>query len=95
MKKLPNCAICLCPIEVNIPIIKPKAIITSQSVSDLKRDNKTTELEDKHPELKYIWCTKCRHGGHLEHIKAWFNELVICPVADCSCICLEYYHFLL
>ncbi len=45
-------------------------------------------------EMKYLWCTKCRHGGHLEHIKDWFVDLNICPVADCSCICLEYNHLI-
>ncbi len=45
-------------------------------------------------DFKYIWCTKCRHGGHLDHIREWFTDLMVCPVVDCTCICLEYNHIL-
>ncbi len=61
----------------------------------MKKDRVEYSDEAKTPELKYIWCTKCRHGGHLDHIKEWFNDLLICPVADCSCICLEYNHIVI
>jgi hypothetical protein len=53
-----------------------------------------TEEEYKVPDLKYLWCTKCRHGGHIDHIKEWFTDLMICPVADCNCLCLEYNHII-
>ena len=51
--------------------------------------------EEYKPDLKYIWCTKCRHGGHIDHIKEWFADLLVCPVADCNCICLEYNHIII
>ena len=71
---------------------KNKALSTHTGV-DIKRENKASNEEEK--ELKYIWCTKCRHGGHLDHINEWFSELTICSVADCNCICLEYNHILI
>jgi len=43
---------------------------------------------------RFIWCTKCRHGGHLEHIKEWFLELMVCPIPDCICICVENNHLI-
>jgi hypothetical protein len=45
--------------------------------------------------MKYLWCTICRHGGHLDHINEWFSELNVCPVADCNCMCMDYNHFIL
>ncbi|GAA5907972.1 hypothetical protein JCM6882_001541 [Rhodosporidiobolus microsporus] len=33
------------------------------------------------------WCQKCRHGGHAEHVLAWFETSNVCAVADCSCEC--------
>jgi hypothetical protein len=65
------------------------------SNSELKREKLDPVDESRWPELKYIWCTKCRHGGHLEHLKEWFNDLLVCPVADCNCVCLEYVHIIL
>lgn len=53
------------------------------------------EFNDENHDLKYIWCTLCRHGGHIEHIREWFEELMVCPVADCNCMCLEYNHFMI
>jgi hypothetical protein len=95
IKKLPSCAICLCPIEINIQNIKHKRVYDLSGV-EVKREHKVSFDEDnKNPDRKYIWCTKCRHGGHIEHLNEWFSELMICPVADCNCICLEYNHILI
>ncbi|GAA6009198.1 hypothetical protein JCM10207_004304 [Rhodosporidiobolus poonsookiae] len=33
------------------------------------------------------WCQKCRHGGHVEHILAWFETSDVCAVAGCDCEC--------
>ncbi|KAI8076853.1 WD40-repeat-containing domain protein [Halteromyces radiatus] len=27
----------------------------------------------------YVWCQGCNHGGHLEHMRAWFSEEKQCP----------------
>ncbi len=31
----------------------------------------------------------CNHGGHLEHIEAWFALSNICPVPSCACHCAQ------
>ncbi|KAH6581141.1 hypothetical protein BASA61_009212 [Batrachochytrium salamandrivorans] len=33
-------------------------------------------------------CLMCKHGGHVEHIQAWFSDNKECPAA-CGCECLE------
>ena len=33
------------------------------------------------------WCTRCRHGGHQEHLLQWFTDFDECPVAGCDCLC--------
>ncbi|GAA5938473.1 hypothetical protein JCM1841_006104 [Sporobolomyces salmonicolor] len=33
------------------------------------------------------WCQKCRHGGHVDHILAWFETSAVCAVAECECKC--------
>ena len=35
-----------------------------------------------------VWCPKCKHGGHFDHIVSWFSEdKRKCPVANCKCKC--------
>lgn len=35
----------------------------------------------------FIWCEKCHHGGHSNHVIEWFNENSSCPVYGCGCLC--------
>ncbi|KAI1731887.1 zinc-ribbon like family domain-containing protein [Ditylenchus destructor] len=37
----------------------------------------------------FVWCCHCNHGGHLSHIRDWFQEYKICPVSGCDCHCME------
>jgi len=33
-----------------------------------------------------LFCIVCGHGGHSQHIQAWFSKNSVCPVGcDCSC----------
>ena len=32
-------------------------------------------------------CVLCGHGGHEEHLAAWFAKSSTCPVPGCSCTC--------
>lgn len=34
-----------------------------------------------------LTCTECQHGGHLNHMKHWFNTETECPFG-CGCQCL-------
>ena len=73
-----------------------KNVVAGHSSVDLKKEKAIEPVEEnKGHDPKYIWCSKCRHGGHLEHLKEWFTELMICPVADCGCICLEFNHIIM
>ncbi|CAD5215178.1 unnamed protein product [Bursaphelenchus okinawaensis] len=35
----------------------------------------------------FIWCTKCCHGGHLKHLREWFDNYDLCPSGGCNCEC--------
>lgn len=35
----------------------------------------------------FSFCTLCRHGGHAEHMLAWFASNDACPVSGCECVC--------
>lgn len=37
----------------------------------------------------FTWCQTCRHGGHSQHLIAWFQEHVECPVSGCYCKCMS------
>jgi WD40 repeat protein len=37
----------------------------------------------------YTMCSKCCHGGHINHIKSWFSRNNICA-AGCGCSCMEF-----
>lgn len=34
----------------------------------------------------FAWCQVCGHGGHIDHMKLWFNKEELC-VAGCSHVC--------
>lgn len=34
------------------------------------------------------FCTKCSHGGHVNHYNTWFNDYDFCPTG-CGCKCLS------
>lgn len=34
------------------------------------------------------WCQVCGHGGHLEHMSAWFKEHDMCP-SGCGHVCIH------
>eukprot|EP01132_Coremiostelium_polycephalum_P001973 gene1973-2427_t len=34
----------------------------------------------------FVWCQGCGHGGHLQHLKSWFDKNDHCP-SGCSHIC--------
>ena len=34
------------------------------------------------------WCPMCNHGGHADHMMAWFEEHQMCPTG-CGCLCVE------
>ena len=35
---------------------------------------------------QYMWCQRCGHGGHLNHMTKWFEKNVECP-SGCGCKC--------
>ena len=35
----------------------------------------------------FVWCEKCNHAGHAEHLALWFQEYQSCPVVGCKCNC--------
>jgi hypothetical protein len=36
---------------------------------------------------RFIWCSKCAHGGHLGHLREWFKMNKLCPAGNCKCSC--------
>jgi len=34
----------------------------------------------------YIWCQGCAHGGHINHMREWFNNNRQCPTG-CGHLC--------
>ena len=82
-KKLPACSVCLFPIEVNGQTkISKLGMVNSQS--DLRKEEET-----KGRNSMYIWCTRCRHGGHLNHYREWFKTFYACPFSECKCRCMD------
>jgi len=37
----------------------------------------------------FVWCSHCNHGGHLTHVREWFNDYAVCPASGCDCMCME------
>ncbi|KAK9171135.1 WD40/YVTN/Zinc finger,RING/FYVE/PHD-type domain containing protein [Cryptosporidium meleagridis] len=36
----------------------------------------------------YTRCISCKHGGHIKHIKDWFEDRTTCPMVNCKCKCV-------
>jgi len=34
-----------------------------------------------------LFCNKCGHGGHTNHMMNWFQTEISCPTPGCSCTC--------
>ncbi len=86
-KKIPSCSICQSSIEINnTNNNNVKNNISNRSFNNLK-DTDKNENEDDKKSFRYIWCVKCKHGGHVEHYLDWFNEFYVCPSFDCNCKC--------
>ena len=73
--QLPRCAVCLTSLE----LLNPFIFSTRQQV---KMDSGKSKAENF-----FVWCQKCRHGGHLSHIEEWFAGHSECPVSECMCRC--------
>jgi hypothetical protein len=84
-RKLPLCAVCLYPIEIS----NQEKIVKICSVNSLGALNKEDDNDNSKENQRYIWCTKCRHGGHMDHISEWFREFLVCPFSECKCRCAE------
>ena len=84
-RKLPLCAVCLYPIEIS----NQEKIVKICSVNSLGALNKEDDNDSNKENQRYIWCTKCRHGGHMDHISEWFREFLVCPFSECKCRCAE------
>jgi WD repeat-containing protein mio len=35
----------------------------------------------------FTWCQRCKHGGHVGHLRDWFRMSDVCPVKGCECCC--------
>jgi len=78
--QLPRCAICLQSLGILNPFM-------SKSGPQSLKPESVINLERPDQEHFFVWCQKCRHGGHLEHIEEWFSTHVECPVSECKCKC--------
>ncbi len=73
------------------PFVIPEKYNKNIKEDDIRSMN--TDILEKNNTESYkaniIWCMNCRHGGHVDHMQEWFEELTVCPNSNCSCICLE------
>ncbi|EJD02917.1 WD40 repeat-like protein [Fomitiporia mediterranea MF3/22] len=80
-RALPRCAVCL----MSVCVI-PDTGLETDALHSSFRDT----IDDA-----FVFCQKCRHGGHASHIIFWFfkedgtRRHRTCPVADCDCYCDE------
>jgi len=79
MEMLPKCCVCLFPITV----YNGYAEDMKQTNPNIKERNGGECLDNA-----LVWCPKCFHGGHFEHIMKWMEHSEKrCPVANCKCKC--------
>ena len=85
-KFLPKCSICFYPIQINeknfISPLKNKLDKSNINNINIKNNKNNKNYE-------FVCCTKCKHGGHINHYIEWFNEYKICPFFKCDCLCVD------
>eukprot|EP01126_Amoeba_proteus_P007615 TRINITY_DN12733_c0_g1_i1.p1 TRINITY_DN12733_c0_g1~~TRINITY_DN12733_c0_g1_i1.p1 ORF type:complete len:412 (-),score=68.95 TRINITY_DN12733_c0_g1_i1:69-1304(-) len=78
-KPLPRCAICLSPFEC-----------TPFDSRSVQKDPDHYWASGSNPFKDWFsWCQTCKHGGHVNHMREWFQEHKDCPVATCNCTCMS------
>lgn len=79
-KPLPRCSLCLLHMGTT----------TSTAIQGAsRRGGDTAPFQTKPFSSWFAWCQTCRHGGHTEHLNAWFAQYSECPVTSCDCNCYE------
>jgi hypothetical protein len=93
-KSIPACAVCLVPTGViNYQVELQKSRTTDMNAQGLKMPQSSTATSNiimrRDLEMWFLWCQKCKHGGHAQHILEWFvkDGHQECPVSDCECHC--------
>lgn len=77
-KPLPRCSLCL------LHMGTPAGTSKLRPGSGQLPEKKLSKIPDW-----FSWCQSCHHGGHAEHLTAWFQDHVECPVSGCTCRCLS------
>ena len=75
-KFLPKCSICFFPIKIN----ENNSVPFKNFIYNNNNNNNNYE---------FIFCTKCKHGGHINHYLEWFEEFNVCPFSECNCLCID------
>ncbi|KAJ5492762.1 hypothetical protein N7539_001508 [Penicillium diatomitis] len=79
-RHLPRCGVCNQWLGTTDPMSKGGA---------------ASEAEDEQSRVSNImkrfmaFCTNCNHGFHAHHADEWFSRHRLCPVPDCTCMCLR------
>ena len=47
------------------------------------------KLSKKSNNEYFVFCNRCKHGGHYDHYKGWFKEFNECPNSRCDCRCQQ------
>ncbi|OII72797.1 WD40 repeat and RING finger domain-containing protein [Cryptosporidium ubiquitum] len=89
------------PGERRIPNIGPVSISSvSDSASDLALSSRSGSIRISNPVSEgccvclepvfglYTRCLRCKHGGHIRHIRNWFEDRTKCPMVECQCKCV-------
>uniref|UniRef100_A0A915LSC2 GATOR complex protein MIO zinc-ribbon like domain-containing protein n=2 Tax=Meloidogyne TaxID=189290 RepID=A0A915LSC2_MELJA len=76
-KPLPKCIICRRSLGSQA---EPEAEMELMNSSNIKEKGSMIDHW-------FVWCALCSHGGHLSHIRDWFNEHSVCASSGCDCKC--------
>ena len=92
-KPLPRCAVCLLNMGVVNPYSEEvfqqnkKSTISNTSSSDTKlrgarQVSGSSDSQPAHVTIPFsnwwVWCQKCKHGGHSSHLEEWYILIESC-----------------
>ena len=86
-KPLPRCALCFQHLGCPDLVAEAHTRVWAKSArKDLSGGWDSSSSEFGH---WFVWCQHCRHGGHAQHMREWFENHAECPVSGCHCRCMS------
>uniref|UniRef100_A0A7E4UZD1 Zinc_ribbon_16 domain-containing protein n=2 Tax=Panagrellus redivivus TaxID=6233 RepID=A0A7E4UZD1_PANRE len=65
----------------------PKCVICRHHYGSVVESTPLFGEADSALDYSFVYCIRCQHGGHCNHVTDWFKDHDMCPASGCTCRC--------